>query len=59
MAVTTKIADLTGPGYTDRFGIGGTDLGILATAPDGRLVAVFGDTIKPDTPNVMNEGLPV
>lgn len=46
MAVTTKIADLTGPGHTDRFGIGGTDLGILATAPDGRLVAVFGDTFE-------------
>lgn len=44
MAVTTKIADLTGPGHTDAFGIGGTDLGIVETAPDGRLVAVFGDT---------------
>lgn len=44
MATTTKIADLTGPGLTDRFGIGGTDLGVVATAPDGRLVAVFGDT---------------
>ncbi|HYH31483.1 MAG TPA: DUF4185 domain-containing protein [Pseudonocardia sp.] len=44
MAATTKVADLTGPGITDAFGIGGTDLGVLATAPDGRLVAVFGDT---------------
>ena len=41
-----KITDLTGPGFTDRFHIGGTDLGVLATAPDGRLVAVFGDTFR-------------
>lgn len=39
-----KVKDLTGPGYTDQFGIGGTDLGTMALAPDGRLVAVFGDT---------------
>ena len=44
MAVTTKIADLTGPGHTDAYGVGGTDLGIVTTAPDGRLLAVFGDT---------------
>lgn len=44
MATTTKIADLTGPGLTDAYGVGGTDLGIVTTAPDGRLVAVFGDT---------------
>lgn len=46
MARTTKIADLTGPGLTDSFGIGGTDLGVMTTAPDGRLVAVFGDTFE-------------
>ncbi|HZZ50703.1 MAG TPA: DUF4185 domain-containing protein [Pseudonocardia sp.] len=46
MALTTKIADLTGPGRTDTFGVGGTDLGVVATAPDGRLVAVFGDTFE-------------
>ncbi len=39
-----KVRDLTGPGHTDRFGIGGTDLGVTAVAPDGRLVSVFGDT---------------
>ncbi|WP_280265675.1 DUF4185 domain-containing protein [Nocardia wallacei] len=44
MADTTKIADLTGPGRTDAFGVGGTDLGVVAAAPDGRLVAVFGDS---------------
>lgn len=49
MAVTRKITDLTGPGLTDGFGIGGTDLGVLATAPDGRLVAVFGDTFEQAT----------
>lgn len=49
MTSTTKIADLTGPGLTDTFGIGGTDLGVVATAPDGRLVAVFGDTFDQAT----------
>ncbi len=44
MTVVSKIKDLTGPGCTDRFGIGGTDLGAIVTAPDGRLVSVFGDT---------------
>lgn len=44
MRAATKIADLTGPGHTDRFGVGGTDLGATALAPDGRLVSVFGDT---------------
>jgi hypothetical protein len=42
--LASKVADLTGPGITDRFGIGGTDLGATATAPQGHLVSVFGDT---------------
>ena len=42
----TKLRDLTGPGPTDAFGIGGTDLGAAAAAPDGRIVAVFGDTFE-------------
>ena len=42
----TKLRDLTGPGHTDAYGIGGTDLGAAATAPDGRIVAVFGDTFE-------------
>jgi hypothetical protein len=42
----TKLRDLTGPGHTDEFGIGGTDLGAAVLAPDGRLVAVFGDTFE-------------
>lgn len=41
-----KVKDLTGPGHTDEFGIGGTDLGATALAPDGRLVSVFGDTFE-------------
>lgn len=41
-----KLKDLTGPGITDHFGIGGTDLGVTATAPDGRIVSVFGDTFE-------------
>jgi hypothetical protein len=44
VTVASKITDLTGPGHTDRFGIGGTDLGATVTAPDGRLVSVLGDT---------------
>jgi len=44
MSAAHKVTDLTGPGHTDEFGIGGTDLGATATAPDGRLVSVFGDT---------------
>lgn len=46
MGIATKVADLTGPGHTDRFGVGGTDLGACALAPDGRIVAVFGDTFE-------------
>jgi hypothetical protein len=41
-----KIKNLTGPLHTDRFGVGGTDLGATAVAPDGRLVSVFGDTFS-------------
>ena len=44
-----KVKDLTGPGHTDRFDVGGTDLGATATAPDGRLVSVFGDTFARPT----------
>ncbi|MGH4019170.1 MAG: DUF4185 domain-containing protein, partial [Pseudonocardiaceae bacterium] len=46
MPVARKIKNLTGPGHTDRFGVGGTDLGVTVTAPDGRLVSVFGDTFE-------------
>jgi hypothetical protein len=46
VAVASKVKDLTGPGRTDRFGVGGTDLGATALAPDGRLVSVFGDTFE-------------
>jgi D-arabinan endo alpha-(1,5)-arabinofuranosidase len=46
VTVASKIKDLTGPGHTDRFGIGGTDLGVTVVAPDGRLVSVFGDTFE-------------
>ncbi len=41
-----KVADLTGPGITDRWGVTSTDLGAAVIAPDGRLVAVFGDTFS-------------
>ncbi|GAA1270785.1 hypothetical protein GCM10009609_37360 [Pseudonocardia aurantiaca] len=44
--LATKVADLTGPGTTDRFGIGGTDLGTTTTAQHGHLVSVFGDTFR-------------
>ncbi|MFE2487161.1 DUF4185 domain-containing protein [Streptomyces mirabilis] len=41
-----KIADLTGPGITTRFGMEATDLGIPVRTPDGRLLFVFGDTFQ-------------
>ncbi|WP_245713948.1 DUF4185 domain-containing protein [Nocardia vaccinii] len=41
-----KIKDVTGPGHTDGFGIGGTDLGVMCRTPSGRILAVFGDTFR-------------
>jgi hypothetical protein len=42
---TVKVADLTGPGTSsEKFGVGGTDLGIAVTLADGRTGFVFGDT---------------
>ena len=41
-----KVADLTGPGITDRFGMLCTDLGATVRAADGNLVSVFGDTFS-------------
>lgn len=43
-----KLADLTGPGITDRFGMRCADLGASVEAPDGHLVSVFGDTFSGD-----------
>jgi hypothetical protein len=43
-ATATKVKNLTGPGHTDRFEVGGTDLGATVAAADGRLLSVFGDT---------------
>lgn len=43
-----KLADITGPGRTDRWGVTGTDLGASVIAPDGSLVSVFGDTFSGD-----------
>src|SRR5699024_12386438 len=41
---TRKVKDLTGPAITTAFGMEGTDLGILARTPGGRLLSVFEDT---------------
>jgi D-arabinan endo alpha-(1,5)-arabinofuranosidase len=42
---TIKVADLTGPGSSaERFGVGGTDLGIAVELADGRTGFIFGDT---------------
>lgn len=41
-----KLADITGPGITDRFGVTSTDLGASILAPNGKLVSVFGDTFS-------------
>lgn len=43
----TKVADLTGPAITGRFGVHWADLGISARCPDGRTLYVFGDTFGP------------
>jgi hypothetical protein len=39
-----KVTDLTGPGCSEFWGIGGTDLGAPTLTEDGRLLLVFGDT---------------
>ena len=41
-----KLADVTGPGITDRWGVTCTDLGASSVAPNGTLVSVFGDTFS-------------
>jgi hypothetical protein len=41
-----KMADITGPGISDRWGVTATDLGACIVAPNGKLVAVFGDTFS-------------
>ena len=41
-----KVADLTGPRRTRRFGVTCTDLGASVIAPNGTLVSVFGDTFS-------------
>ena len=41
-----KLADITGPGITDRWGATCADLGASVVAPNGTLVSVFGDTFS-------------
>jgi hypothetical protein len=41
---TGKLADLTGPEVTERWGVTCADLGASVLAPNGKLVSVFGDT---------------
>lgn len=41
-----KLADVTGPGLTDRWGATCADLGASVLAPNGSLVSVFGDTFS-------------
>jgi hypothetical protein len=41
-----KLADITGPGITDRYGVTCADLGASILAPNGTLVSVFGDTFS-------------
>lgn len=41
-----KVADITGPGITDRWGVVCADLGASVLAPSGALVSVFGDTFS-------------
>jgi Domain of unknown function (DUF4185) len=44
--LTGKVADLTGPRRTSRWGVTCTDLGASVLAPNGKLVSVFGDTFS-------------
>ncbi|MDT5336247.1 MAG: hypothetical protein QOD90_1752 [Mycobacterium sp.] len=48
-----KMADLTGPGISDGWGVTATDLGASILAPNGKLVSVFGDTFSG---NMVGEG---
>lgn len=41
-----KLADITGPGITETFGVTSTDLGACVVAPNGTVVSVFGDTFS-------------
>src|SRR6201989_1424649 len=41
-----KVADMTGPGITDRWGARCADLGASVLAPNGKMVSVFGDTFS-------------
>ena len=43
----TKVANITGPAITGRFGVHWADLGIPARCPDGRTLYVFGDSFGP------------
>jgi hypothetical protein len=43
-----KMSDITGPGISDQWGVTATDLGACVIAPNGKLVAVFGDTFSGD-----------
>lgn len=45
-AVEGKVADMTGPGITDRWGARCADLGASVLAPNGKLASVFGDTFS-------------
>ena len=45
-AALGKLADLTGPNITERWGVTCTDLGASVLAPNGKLVSVFGDTFS-------------
>lgn len=54
-----KVADVTGPGITDRFGVTCADLGASVQTADGTLVSVFGDTFTGDRVGVGDWRSPV
>lgn len=43
----TKVANITGPEITGKFGVHWADLGIPARCPDGRTLYIFGDSFGP------------
>ena len=49
MPVEGYVADMTGPGVTDQWGVSCADLGVSIVAPNSKLLSVFGDTFSGPT----------
>ena len=56
MPVEGYLGDMTGPGITDGWGVTGTDLGVSAVAPNGKLVSACSATRSPATASAKATG---